>query len=213
MHTIFPHPCSRSIILLDISSVRWRCILLQTGTLTEGDLDLAGVCETREGQFSESIPDPQTLPTDSLLVQTMASCHSLVKIEGELTGYPMDIKLFEAINWVSRCQIVDIVILKQNKICRHQELTEQRHCGSNPDYGLPTPTLVSPPKSNKNSSGKPGGFAPSNLEIALFKQYPFDSAVQRMTVVAKKKGAQYYSVFIKGAPEKVASFCRSETSK
>ena len=58
-----------------------------------------------------------------------------------------------------------------------------------------------------------GGMAPSNLEIALFKQYPFDSAVQRMTVVAKKKGAQYYSVFIKGAPEKVASFCRSETSK
>ena len=27
-----------------------------------------------------------------------------------------------------------------------QELTEQRHSGSNPDYGLPTPTLVSPPK-------------------------------------------------------------------
>ena len=42
----------------------------------------------------------QVLPTDSVLVQTMASCHSLVKIEGELTGYPMDIKLFEAINWV-----------------------------------------------------------------------------------------------------------------
>ena len=33
--------------------------------------------------------------------QTMASCHSLIKIEGELTGYPMDIKLFEAIRWVS----------------------------------------------------------------------------------------------------------------
>merc|ERR1719336_1747061 len=164
----------------------------KTGTLTEGDLDLAGVCEVRDGQFQESVADPQVLPTDSVLVQTMASCHSLVKIEGELTGYPMDIKLFEAINW---------------------ELTEQRHSGSNPDYGLPTPTLVSPPKGHKNSAGsaKLGGFAPSNLEIALFKQYPFDSAVQRMTVVAKKKGAQYYSVFIKGAPEKVASFCRSET--
>lgn len=164
----------------------------KTGTLTEGDLDLAGVCESRDGQFQESVTDPLTLPTDSLLVQTMASCHSLVKIEGELTGYPMDIKLFEAINW---------------------ELTEQRHSGSNPDYGLPTPTLVSPPKGHKNSAGsaKLGGIAPSNLEIALFKQYPFDSAVQRMTVVAKKKGAQYYSVFVKGAPEKVASFCRSET--
>merc|ERR1719357_1310018 len=173
----------------------------KTGTLTEGDLDLAGVCEAKEGQFQgvlkeeytmeESVSDPSTLPTDSLLVQTMASCHSLVKIEGELTGYPMDIKLFEAINW---------------------ELTEQRHNGSNPDYGIPTPTLVSPPKGQKNGgSSKIGGIAPSNLEIALLKQYPFDSAVQRMTVVAKKKGAQYYSVFVKGAPEKVASFCRSET--
>ena len=94
-----------------------------------------------------------------------------------------------------------------------QELTEQRHSGSNPDYGLPTPTLVSPPKGSKNNSSNKLGIAPSNLEIALLKQYPFDSAVQRMTVVTKKKGAQYYSVFIKGAPEKVASFCRSETSK
>ena len=95
-----------------------------------------------------------------------------------------------------------------------QELTEQRHCGSNPDYGIPTPTLVSPPKGQKHGGNtKIGGIAPSNLEIALLKQYPFDSAVQRMTVVAKKKGAQYYSVFVKGAPEKVASFCRSETSK
>ena len=59
------------------------------------------MCETRDGQFQESVADPLTLASDSLLVQTMASCHSLVKIEGELTGYPMDIKLFEAINWVS----------------------------------------------------------------------------------------------------------------
>ena len=75
-------------------------LLLQTGTLTEGDLDLAGVCESREAQFQENVTDPHNLPSDSLLVQTMASCHSLVKIEGDLTGYPMDIKLFEAINWV-----------------------------------------------------------------------------------------------------------------
>jgi magnesium-transporting ATPase (P-type) len=34
-----------------------------------------------------------------------------------------------------------------------------------------------------------------------------------MTVVAKKKGAQYFSVFVKGAPEKVASLCRPDTSE
>ncbi len=48
--------------------------------------------------------DPMKLPHDSPLVQTMATCHSLVKINGELTGYPMDIKLFESIEWVSSSQ-------------------------------------------------------------------------------------------------------------
>ena len=85
---------------LSVVTSRAAELLLQTGTLTEGDLDLAGVCESRDAQFQENVTDPHNLPSDSLLVQTMASCHSLVKIEGDLTGYPMDIKLFEAINWV-----------------------------------------------------------------------------------------------------------------
>ncbi len=34
-----------------------------------------------------------------------------------------------------------------------------------------------------------------------------------MTVVAKRKGTQCFSVFIKGAPEKVAGLCKPETSK
>ncbi len=55
----------------------------------------------------------------------MASCHSLIKLKGELTGNPLDVKLFEAIEW---------------------ELKEQQNMGVNPDYGLATPTLVSPPK-------------------------------------------------------------------
>merc|ERR1719507_558080 len=104
----------------------------KTGTLTEGDLDLAGVCEIRENQFQENVSDPSTIPTASLLVQTMASCHSLIKLNGELTGYPMDIKLFEAIKW---------------------DLVEQHQMGSNPDYGIPTPTLVSPPKGTKYMPG------------------------------------------------------------
>jgi hypothetical protein len=54
--------------------------------------------------MEESVADPMKLPHDSPLVQTMATCHSLVKINGELTGYPMDIKLFESIEWVSSSQ-------------------------------------------------------------------------------------------------------------
>ena len=166
------------------------------------------MCESKGGRFQESVSDPKQLPLDSLFLQAMASCHSLIKLKGELTGNPLDVKLFEAIRW---------------------DLKEQHNMGVNPDYGLATPTLVSPPKGQGAAAGGPlghrssnGGSASaaaagaaktSNLEIALLKTYPFDSAVQRMTVVAKRKGAPNFEVFVKGAPEKVASLCKPETSK
>lgn len=133
--------------------------------------------------------DPTVLPMDSPLIHAMAACHSLILLNGELTGNPLDIKLFEAIEW---------------------ELKDQYNAGVNPDYGVPTPTLVSPPKGPRSSGGIFRS-APSNLEIACLKTYPFDSAVQRMTVVIKKKGAPHFDVFVKGAPEKVASLCKAET--
>ena len=74
---------------------------------------------------------------------------------------------------------------------------------------MATPTLVAPPKGSRNCGHVK--MAPSNLEIAVLKTYPFDSAVQRMTVITKKKGSQVYDVYVKGAPEKIASLCRPET--
>ncbi len=136
----------------------------------------------------EMVADPTNIAMDSALIHAMACCHSLIKLKGELTGNPLDVKLFDAIEW---------------------ELKEQFNAGVNPDYGIATPTLVSPPKGPRNG----GHFksAPSNLEIACLKTYPFDSAVQRMTVVTKKKGSPQFDVYVKGAPEKVASLCKPET--
>ncbi len=37
---------------------------------------------------------------ESVLIQAMATCHSLINFKGELTGNPLDVKLFEAIEWV-----------------------------------------------------------------------------------------------------------------
>jgi len=38
---------------------------------------------------------------ESVLIQAMATCHSLINFKGELTGNPLDVKLFEAIEWVT----------------------------------------------------------------------------------------------------------------
>ena len=38
---------------------------------------------------------------NSTFVACMASCHSLTKIEGELSGDPLDLKMFNVTGWVS----------------------------------------------------------------------------------------------------------------
>lgn len=37
---------------------------------------------------------------NSTFVACMATCHSLTKIEGELSGDPLDLKMFSATGWV-----------------------------------------------------------------------------------------------------------------
>ena len=73
----------------------------KTGTLTEGNLDLKGVVESRGTGLNEMVADPTQLPLDSPIVQAMATCHSLIKLKGNLTGNPLDVKLFEGIEWVT----------------------------------------------------------------------------------------------------------------
>lgn len=45
--------------------------------------------------------------TPSRLLAAMACCHSLMVIDGQLTGDPLDLKMFEATDWVR----VDSVLL------------------------------------------------------------------------------------------------------
>ncbi|XP_053168566.1 probable cation-transporting ATPase 13A4 isoform X2 [Hemicordylus capensis] len=46
--------------------------------------------------------------------------------------------------------------------------------------------------------------------VAILCQFPFSSALQRMSVIAQELSGERH-VFMKGAPEKVADFCRPET--
>jgi cation-transporting ATPase 13A3/4/5 len=63
-------------------------------------LDLKGVVESRKSGLNEIQTDPTLIPLDSPLIQAMATCHSLIKLQGVLSGNPLDVKLFEAIEWV-----------------------------------------------------------------------------------------------------------------
>ncbi|KFP34125.1 putative cation-transporting ATPase 13A5, partial [Colius striatus] len=47
--------------------------------------------------------------------------------------------------------------------------------------------------------------------IAILHQFPFSSGLRRMSVISQKIGEEHYDLYMKGAPEIVASFCRQDT--
>ncbi|MEJ1283285.1 hypothetical protein NN561_014254 [Cricetulus griseus] len=54
------------------------------------------------------------------------------------------------------------------------------------------------------------GWSPVDA-ITILRQFPFSSALQRMSVIAQLSGDLHPHVYMKGAPEMVARFCRTET--
>ncbi|XP_013368952.1 PREDICTED: probable cation-transporting ATPase 13A3 isoform X4 [Chinchilla lanigera] len=168
----------------------------KTGTLTEDGLDLWGIQRVENMRFL--LPEENVcneMLVKSQFVACMATCHSLTKIEGVLSGDPLDLKMFEAIGWIL------------------EEATEEETALHNQIM----PTVVRPPKQLLPES-VPAGNEEMELfelaavyEIGIVRQFPFASALQRMSVVAKVLGEKKMDAYMKGAPEVVASLCRPDT--
>ncbi|XP_059200492.1 polyamine-transporting ATPase 13A3-like isoform X1 [Centropristis striata] len=169
----------------------------KTGTLTEDGLDLWGVQTAEDGSFSppESDAAKESL-VNSTFVACMATCHSLTKIEGELSGDPLDLKMFNATGWIL------------------EEPTEEETALHNPIM----PTVVRPPKHSVPEANQNNPLTQnmelseiSACEIGIVRQFPFSSALQRMSVVVRRLGERHMNAYMKGAPEVVASLCKQHT--
>ncbi|KAM3620287.1 uncharacterized protein V6R79_021142 [Siganus canaliculatus] len=168
----------------------------KTGTLTEDGLDMWGVQRVENGSFHQSEENAyKENLVKSQFVACMATCHSLTKIEGLLSGDPLDLKMFEATGWVL------------------EEATEEETSLHNRIM----PTVVRPPKQLLPDSTPSAEqdmelyeLAPT-YEIGIVRQFPFSSALQRMSVVARLLGEKRMDAYMKGAPEVVASLCKKET--
>uniref|UniRef100_A0AAQ5WYM8 Polyamine-transporting ATPase 13A3 n=1 Tax=Amphiprion ocellaris TaxID=80972 RepID=A0AAQ5WYM8_AMPOC len=133
---------------------------------------------------------------NSTFVACMATCHSLTKIEGELSGDPLDLKMFSATGWVL------------------EEPTEEETALHN----LIMPTVVRPPKNFIHEANQNNPLTQNMelselpaCEIGIVRQFPFSSALQRMSVVVRRLGEKHMEAFLKGAPEVVASLCKQHT--
>ncbi|MBE3042990.1 HAD-IC family P-type ATPase [Candidatus Bathyarchaeota archaeon] len=87
----------------------------KTGTLTEDGLDVHGVrvVSPAHGKFDETVSQPSKLGEFAMISEldsklrnsyraalfTMATCHSLRAVDGELVGDPLDVKMFDFTGW------------------------------------------------------------------------------------------------------------------
>lgn len=54
----------------------------------------------RNGEFEDFVQEPWHMDHTNELIHSMATCHSLTRIDNELSGDPLDLGMFEATKWV-----------------------------------------------------------------------------------------------------------------
>ncbi|XP_068097680.1 polyamine-transporting ATPase 13A2 isoform X2 [Hyperolius riggenbachi] len=157
----------------------------KTGTLTEEGLDVWGVVPLQNGNFLPISHEPRTLP-DGHLLYSLASCHSVTLLHERAIGDLMDLKMVESTGWV----------LEDGDSDPHtREL-----------FGTKVLSVIKPPCLDEQPLGPK-----HTVPVGVLQRFPFSSGLQRMSVIVRFPGDQPSELYMKGAPEMVASLCRSDT--
>ncbi|QDS69980.1 hypothetical protein FKW77_003032 [Venturia effusa] len=179
----------------------------KTGTLTEDGLDVLGVRVAQKHNFSDLLTDTDSIlprssyerdptidyDTNRAILHTMATCHSLRNINGELLGDPLDVKMFEFTGW-------------------QYEEGEQRGNQDDDDGIALTPSVARPPSGQEfDADDDPRDPNRKPVELGVLKSYEFISQLRRASVVVRQYGAKSGDIYVKGAPEVMKEICRPES--
>lgn len=182
----------------------------KTGTLTEEGLDILGVrvVSKSTNRFGDILSDPEALvpsrahgvvdasDTQKAALYTMATCHSLRSVDGELVGDPLDLKMFEFTRW---------------------SFEEGNQGGGNIDdgeQGTLQPSIARPPPPDiRDNYGcaleRNGQNVP--FELGVLKSFEFVSQLRRASVILRSFGQKSGDIYVKGAPECMREICKLES--
>jgi predicted P-type ATPase len=185
----------------------------KTGTLTEDGLDLQCVlpiqhlhnstANPQQIEFGSEITEVTDLnwhdeEAHSMIIVCMAACHTLTRINGELAGDPLDLKM---------------LAFTQYELYE-PAATEQAN------FDMLFPTIVRPISSSAIAETRPGRLSGSvssliagniPFEIGIVRQLPFSSSLQRTSVIVRILAKDSFDLLTKGSPEKIAELSRPET--
>ncbi|KAI0840195.1 hypothetical protein F5Y06DRAFT_263921 [Hypoxylon sp. FL0890] len=183
----------------------------KTGTLTEDGLDVLGVrlvsrSTNRFGDVVSKVSDlvPQSeldgtpgdkYDTNRAALFTMATCHSLRSVDGELIGDPLDVKMFEFTGWTFE---------EGNQGSTDQDDDEQ---------GGLSPSVARPPPATLYDTDEYGSAHGQNapIELGILRTFEFVSQLRRASVIVRAFGQQSGNIYVKGAPECMRDICRPES--
>ncbi|KAJ5792184.1 uncharacterized protein N7503_008162 [Penicillium pulvis] len=178
----------------------------KTGTLTEDGLDVLGARAISNNQrFSELLSgissglllpssaanSPYDLEKQRKIVYTMATCHSLRVVDGELLGDPLDVKMFQFTGW------------------SYEEGGGHASEPTSPKFDTITPSVARPPETHIGESQRIGPNLP--VELGVLRNFEFVSHLRRASVLVRQFGDNGVSFFVKGAPESIKDICVPET--
>eukprot|EP00826_Nyctotherus_ovalis_P018309 TRINITY_DN15468_c0_g1_i13.p1 TRINITY_DN15468_c0_g1~~TRINITY_DN15468_c0_g1_i13.p1 ORF type:complete len:957 (-),score=308.46 TRINITY_DN15468_c0_g1_i13:525-3395(-) len=183
----------------------------KTGTLTEEGLSVYGfrvsaMTSEMESGFSKFYPrvkgfQPPKMYTDAetfeaykdrsktLMVEALASCHSITRVDGELIGDPLDIEMFNSTGWI---------------------LDEPEVGGDDPNEMISA--FVMPNEAQRNydwTKNMEGELKP--YQVGIVRRFDFTSKLQRMSVIVQNLRNSKYRLYTKGSPEKIMELSRPET--
>ncbi|TVY58655.1 putative cation-transporting ATPase [Lachnellula cervina] len=182
----------------------------KTGTLTEDGLDVLGVrvAQRPSNRFSDILLDALSLlpgaayerdPTveydaHKAALYTMATCHSLRVVDGELVGDPLDLKMFNFTGWSF-------------------EEGEQRTGDEEEEQGGLSPSIARPPAGMEydldDNDAQHANRSP--IELGVLKSFEFVSQLRRASVIVRKFGSPGCDIYVKGAPECMKDICNAES--
>ncbi|KAE9552932.1 hypothetical protein FO519_003846, partial [Halicephalobus sp. NKZ332] len=169
----------------------------KTGTLTEDGLDFycfravhhQGSDPERKPKFGNEMAEFQIdeLPQEGELLKAIATCHSLTCIDNELCGDPLDLIPFKKTGWIM------------------EEIQPEEKIEETARFDMLQRTVVRSPIAQFKDK--------SDIELAILRQFTFSSSLQRMAVVVHDIAEHSHAMhlYVKGAPEIIASLCNPET--